>query len=132
MRDHKSPSSIEMNTKNRLIHYFICFFFLICKAEPNKKLYVGNIAYETTKEELIDFFSQYGNVRDVYIPLDRESNLPRGFAFITMNQEDADNAIENASGVELMGRTIDVKESLPRGQRVAPREKRSGPRKYLK
>lgn len=89
------------------------------KADPlNKKLYVGNISYETTKDELTEFFGTYGAVEDAYIPLDKHSNLPRGFAFVTMKTADADAAIEGASGTDLQGRTIDVKESLPRGQKT--------------
>ena len=90
----------------------------------HKKLYVGNISYDTTKEDLIEFFSQYGFVRDVYIPLDRDTGAPRGFAFVTIKSEAAEVAIEQTSGVELQGRTIEVKESLPRGQKAPPRERR--------
>lgn len=94
--------------------------------DPNsKKLYVGNISYETTKEDLMDFFQEYGEVKDVYVPVDRESGAPRGFAFVTMNSEEAEKAIEDASGVELQGRVIDVKESLPRGQKAPPRARSS-------
>mmetsp|Transcript_16952 Transcript_16952/g.20700 ORF Transcript_16952/g.20700 Transcript_16952/m.20700 type:complete len:393 (-) Transcript_16952:205-1383(-) len=93
--------------------------------ENNKKLYVGNIPYETSREELIEFFEQYGAVKDVYIPFDKETQLPRGFAFVTMTPEDADNAIENATGVELLGRTLDVKQSLPRGQKAPVFERKS-------
>lgn len=88
------------------------------RVSANKKLYVGNISYETTKPELIEFFGEYGKVHDVYIPLDKENRLPRGFAFVTMGCDDADKAIEGASGTDLQGRTIDVKESLPRGQKT--------------
>lgn len=90
----------------------------------NKKLYVGNISYDTTREDLMEFFSEYGSVLDVYVPVDRESGLPRGFAFVTMANDNADKAIENASGTSLQGRTIEVKESLPKGTKAPAREKR--------
>ena len=90
----------------------------------NKKLYVGNISYDTSKEDLIEFFAKYGFVRDVYIPVDRETGAPRGFAFVTMKAEAADDACEKASGVELQGRIIEVKESLPRGQKAPARERK--------
>ena len=72
----------------------------------------------------MEFFSEYGSVLDVYVPVDRESGLPRGFAFVTMANDNADKAIENASGTSLQGRTIEVKESLPKGTKAPAREKR--------
>jgi nucleolin len=88
----------------------------------NTKMYVGNISYETTKESLQTFFGEYGTVLDVYIPVDKATEAPRGFAFVTMEKEGASKAIESASGVELDGRVIEVKESLPRGQKAPPRQ----------
>lgn len=106
-----------------LLHIRVMVYFQI---DPNaKKLYVGNISYETTRDDLIEFFGEYGEVKDVYVPVDRDTGAPRGFAFVTMNAEEAEKAIEDASGVVLQGRTIDVKESLPRGQKAAPRQKPS-------
>jgi len=95
------------------------------KVSTSKKLYVGNISYDSTKDDLIELFSQYGNVEDVYIPVDRESGYPRGFAFVTMKNEEADVAVEQANGIEFHGRTIDVKESLPRGQKTVPKERKN-------
>ncbi len=89
------------------------------------KLYVGNISYETTKEDLETFFAQYGTVAEVYLPVDKETGGPRGFSFVTMKNEDAQKAIEAADGIELAGRTIEVKESLPRGQKAPPRQNTS-------
>ncbi len=71
---------------------------------------------------MIEFFAEY-EVKDVYVPFDRDTGSPRGFAFVTMGNEDAEKAIENLSGVELQGRVIDVKESLPRGQKAPARER---------
>jgi RNA recognition motif-containing protein len=91
------------------------------KEVASKKLYVGNICFTTTKEDLVEFFGEFGFVQDVYIPLDRESQQPRGFAFVKMGPSDADAAIEATNGVDLQGRRIDVKESLPRGIKAPPR-----------
>ena len=84
-------------------------------------MYVGNISYDTTKDDLMDFFKDFGTVTDVYVPVDRNTNRPRGFAFVTMDSAGADLAIENGTGVSLQGRVIEVNESLPRGQKAPPR-----------
>ncbi len=59
-----------------------------------------------------------GEVIDVYVPRNQETGMPRGFAFITMNTEDAEKAIESNDGKDFMGRTLSVRKSLPRGQKV--------------
>lgn len=87
------------------------------------KMYIGNISFDTTSDELLEHFGQWGQVKDCYLPLDRETNEPRGFAFLTMNPEGAEAAIENADGTEFGGRTIEVKVSLPRGQKAPQRER---------
>jgi len=95
------------------------------------KLYVGNISFDTTKEVLKDFFGQYGFVRDVFIPVNHVTNHPRGFAFITMNSKDAKKAIECADGVNLMGRTLEVNKSLPRGQKAQTKVKKQEVKIYI-
>lgn len=87
-----------------------------------KKIYVGNLPFDTDKEELIDFYAQYGTVKDIYIPLDMSSGRARGFAFVTMDEADADKAIEETNGKEFMGRQLAVSVPLPRGQKAPPRE----------
>jgi len=99
--------------------------------EEGIKLYVGNISFDTTKETLIEYFSAYGTVRDVYVPTDRESGSPRGFAFVTMASDDAMKAIEEADKTELDGRTIAVNKSLPRGQKGPKRELRDEVKLYI-
>ena len=101
------------------IHVHFCIFFL---ESPLMKLYIGNISYETTKEDLEEFFEPYGGVEDVYIPLDRETGAPRGFAFASVERKNAENVMDNLNGVELRNRVIEVKESLPRGQKAPPRQ----------
>jgi RNA recognition motif-containing protein len=94
----------------------------VSEKTKGKKLYVGNISYETTTDELIEYFTQFGAVKDCYAPTDQSTGLPRGFAFLTLAEEDADKAIEEADGLDFGGRTIEVKESLPRGVKAPKRE----------
>ena len=84
------------------------------------KLYVGNLSFKTTAEELRAHFEQYGAVADVYIALDRMSGRPRGFAFVTMGTaEEAKVAAEKSNGVELGGRQLSVNEARPKEDRPA-------------
>jgi RNA recognition motif-containing protein len=77
------------------------------------KLYVGNLNFSTTVEELQKAFAEYGEVKDVYLPSDYDGN-PRGFAFVQMEEENALKAIDGLNGLELGGRTLNVKKSLPK------------------
>lgn len=84
------------------------------------KLYVGNLSFKTTAEELRAHFEQFGAVADVYIALDRMSGRPRGFAFVTMGSpEEAKLAVEKTNGVELGGRQLAVNEARPKEDRPA-------------
>jgi RNA recognition motif-containing protein len=80
------------------------------------KLYVGNLNYNTTEEELREVFGEDGRqVQEVAIIMDRETGRPRGFAFVTMATEaDAQAAIDALNGQNLGGRTIKVNESQDR------------------
>lgn len=82
------------------------------------KLYIGNISYDTTAEGLTEHFSQYGTVSNVYVPLDRYSGEPRGFAFLALENSAAERAIAECDGMELDGRSVEVKVSLPRGTKT--------------
>jgi len=88
------------------------------------KLYVGNISYDTSKEDLIEYFGEFGTVMDVYIPRDRQTGSPRGFAFVNMAEGDISQAIDGTDGKVYKGRSLTVSVSLPRGQKAPPREKR--------
>ncbi|WP_411827300.1 RNA recognition motif domain-containing protein [Luteolibacter sp. AS25] len=82
------------------------------------KMYVGNLSFNTTKQELENFFSQYGAVTDTHLPEDRETGRPRGFAFVTMDSQSAmEDAIKGADGTELDGRSLKVNEAKPRENR---------------
>ena len=82
------------------------------------KMYVGNLSFDSTKQDLESHFSQYGSVTDVHLPEDRETGRPRGFAFVTMDSKSAmEDAIKGADGQELDGRNLKVNEAKPRDDR---------------
>lgn len=84
----------------------------------NTKLYVGNLPYKATREELTSLFETYGVVNDVFIVEDRESGRPRGFAFVTMDTEESMHAaMEGLNGKEFMSRTLTINEARPREDR---------------
>ncbi|MEA5419733.1 RNA-binding protein [Spirulina sp. CCNP1310] len=78
-------------------------------------IYVGNLAYTVTQEQLQEVFSDYGEVKRVSLPMDRETGRPRGFGFVEM-AEDAqeDKAIEELDGAEWMGRVLKVNKARPK------------------
>jgi RNA recognition motif-containing protein len=79
------------------------------------KLYVGNLAYDMTEDELAAEFGTYGKVESVAIPSDKLSGRPRGFAFVEMaTKSEAEAAITGLNGKTLKDRTIVVNESRPR------------------
>ena len=82
------------------------------------KMYVGNIPFSTSDDELKELFGEFGEVTDVHIPEDRESGRPRGFAFVTMDSKDAMvSAIKDLDGAEFGGRNLRVNEAKPREDR---------------
>lgn len=82
------------------------------------KLYVGNLSYNTTENDLQDLFSQHGPVEQVDMIMDRMSGRPRGFAFVTMATPDgAKSAIEKLHGELVDGRNLTVNEARPREER---------------
>jgi len=82
------------------------------------KLFVGGIPYRTSEEELQQHFSQAGEVVSVFIPMDREMNRPRGFAFVEMADDAAaDKAIEMLDGTDMGGRNIVVNKARPKEER---------------
>ncbi len=82
-----------------------------------KRIYVGNLSWSTSDEELREFFSQYGNVNDASVITDRDTGRSRGFGFVEMDDADGDRAIEEANGASLGGRNLRVNEAQPRGSR---------------
>ena len=86
----------------------------------NTKMYVGNLPFAAQEQDIRELFSQYGGVTEVFLPMDRESGRPRGFAFVTMDSAEAMNASINAqNGQEFMGRKLAINEARPREERPA-------------
>jgi cold-inducible RNA-binding protein len=81
-------------------------------------IFVGNLSYQTTQDELQAAFAQYGNVERVNIVTDRDTGQPRGFAFVEMTERrDAETAISQLNGAELHGRAMNVNEARPKPAR---------------
>ena len=78
----------------------------------SKKIFVGNLSFQTTESDLNDAFAQHGPVETVAIITDRETGRSKGFGFVTMT-DGADKAIASLSGAELNGRTLTVNEARP-------------------
>ena len=83
-----------------------------------RTLYVGNLPWETTSEELSEMFSAYVNVLNCRIITDRDSGRSRGFGFVEVNDEDVEKAIEAINGTMLGGRQLVVNEARPRQPRI--------------
>jgi RNA recognition motif-containing protein len=81
-----------------------------------KKLYVGNLSFQTTEDELRQAFGQYGTVNSAQMVMDRETGRSRGFAFVEL-ADGADAAIAAMNGAQLDGRTLTVNEAKPREDR---------------
>lgn len=78
-------------------------------------VYVGNLSYEATQNSLTQTFSEYGTVKRVQLPTDRETGRMRGFAFVEMGTDaEEDAAIEALNGAEWMGRDLTVNKARPR------------------
>ncbi|MDR2718043.1 MAG: RNA-binding protein [Treponema sp.] len=87
-----------------------------------KKLYVGNLSYNTTEDSLRNFFAGFGNVVSAKIIFDRETGNSKGFGFIEMgSDEEANAAIAGSNGTEFEGRQLRVNEAMDK-----PRRERSG------
>jgi cold-inducible RNA-binding protein len=82
------------------------------------RLFVGNLDFKVTENDLQDAFAAYGTVVEVNLVTDRATGRPRGFAFVTMNSpEEAQKAIEAMNGKELGGRALNVNIARPREER---------------
>jgi RNA recognition motif-containing protein len=89
------------------------------------KIYVGNLPYSATEDELRELFAAHGEVQSVSLVNDRETGRPRGFGFVEMASEEAEAAIQALDGSQMGGRTLKVNEARPRenggGFRQRPR-----------
>lgn len=81
-------------------------------------IYVGNLSYAVTQEDLSSIFAEYGTVKRVQLPTDRETGRPRGFGFVEMATDAEETAaIEALDGAEWMGRDLKVNKARPREDR---------------
>jgi len=97
--------------------------------DGKKKLYVGNLKFEATVDEIDALFSEYGDVSDTYLPM-RDGN-PRGFCFVTMDTEGADKAMTELDGANFQGRDLVVNEPLKKGEKSPPRNQRPAYKLYV-
>jgi RNA recognition motif-containing protein len=82
------------------------------------KLYVGNLAFQTTDEDLLELFSQAGSVESAQVVMDRDTGRSRGFGFVEMaSKAEGEAAISQLNGVEINGRSLTVNEARPRENR---------------
>ncbi|MDH6099929.1 RNA-binding protein [Anabaenopsis sp. FSS-46] len=85
-------------------------------------IYVGNLSYQVTEDDLKLAFQEYGKVNRVQLPTDRETGRPRGFAFVEMESDAEETAaIEALDGAEWMGRDLKVNKAKPREERSSTR-----------
>ena len=82
------------------------------------KLYVGNLSFDSTEDDITDAFSAHGTVTSVNVIMDRETGRPRGFAFVEMsNDQEASSAVQGLDGRDLGGRNLKVNIAKPREPR---------------
>jgi RNA recognition motif-containing protein len=91
------------------------------------KLYVGNLSFQTTERDLRELFAQHGTVTDAVLMMDRDTQRPRGFGFVTMSSsEEGQRAIDALHGQNHDGRDLTVNEARPMESRGPRREFSSG------
>jgi RNA recognition motif-containing protein len=99
----------------------------------SSKLFVGNLSFETTENELQDAFAAHGTVTEANILMDRMSGRPRGFGFVTMSTpEEAEKAIAAMNGAQLGGRALTVNIARPREDRPSGGGGGRGPRREFR
>ena len=79
-----------------------------------KSIYVGNLPFSASEDEVRDLFANYGEVKEVRMISDRETGRPRGFGFVRMDPAQADAAIEALNGTDMGGRTLRINEAQER------------------
>ena len=86
----------------------------------NTKMYVGNLPFSATEDDVRALFTDYGTVTDIHLPMDRDSGRPRGFAFVTMDSQTAMNeAIRVLNEKDYGGRNLTINEARPKEDRPA-------------
>jgi len=97
----------------------------------NNKLFVGNLSFNTTENDLRDTFAAHGTVQEVNLMMDRDSGRPRGFGFVTMSTpEEAEAAIGGLNGKSIDGRALTVNVAKPREERTGGGGGGGGRREY--
>jgi cold-inducible RNA-binding protein len=101
------------------------------KKMSNNKLFVGNLSFNTTENDLQDTFAAHGTVLEANLMMDRESGRPRGFGFVTMSTPaEAEAAINALNGKSIDGRALTVNVAKPREERTGGRGSSGGRREY--
>lgn len=90
--------------------------------DGKKKLYVGNLSFDATQDDIKDYFEEFGQVSDLYVPM--RDGQSRGFCFVTMDTENANKAMAELDGANFLGRTLTVNEPLKKGDSLPPRRSR--------
>ena len=90
----------------------------IGEGEMAKRIYVGNLPYTSTEDDIRRLFEEHGTVNSVDVLIDRDTGRSRGFGFVEMSDEDARRAIEALNGAELEGRALRIDEARPRRDRA--------------
>ena len=99
----------------------------------NTKLYVGNLSFGTTENDLRELFAQHGNVSEVNLIIDRMTGRSRGFAFVSMaTAEEAQKAIQNLHEKDFDGRAMTVNEARPKESSGGRSDRGSGKRQFSK
>jgi len=107
-----------------MTHFFLR---LLSTEAPNKnKLFVGNLPFKATADDLKELFSQFGELTDVFIPVDSVGE-PRGFGFVTCAEGSMQSILDNCNGIELLGRRLTVNPPLAPGEKEE-KKRRTGPR----
>ena len=94
----------------------------------SKRIYVGNLPFTSSEDEVRQLFVEYGEVISVSLPNDRDTGRPRGFGFVEMDNENADKAIQALDGKEFGGRSLRVNEAREAERGGGPRRD-NGPRR---
>ncbi len=93
-------------------------------------IYVGNLPFTTTEDEIRSLFERHGKVESVKLINDRETGRPRGFALVDMDAGEAQNAIQQTNGYQMGGRPLRVNEAQERAPRSRPPGGDGGPRRW--
>jgi RNA recognition motif-containing protein len=88
-----------------------------------KTIYVGNLPFSASEDQIRQLFEQYGKVQSVKLITDRETGRPRGFGFVEMDGSEADNAISALNGQQFGGRSLRINEARERSDRGPPRRR---------